>query len=157
MLSRNRLLHLILLGILILLSGCSFVRIQNVSSNQITVLVQVPDAGSGYTRNIDSGGIVDVFSSHGGRYTVTLIPSEEYRALLTDLQQQVGNRLFEERGTLTAAEVAILVERLNSIDQALEELTKPGATCSGTLPEYDTVVVTVAFDSINSEYSLSCQ
>ena len=63
----------------LLLSGCSFVRIQNVSDTTVYVNVNVPDSGKAYTRIVGSGQIVDVFSSHGGRYTVTIMPNERLR------------------------------------------------------------------------------
>ncbi|MBT3314624.1 MAG: hypothetical protein HN390_08415 [Anaerolineae bacterium] len=55
-----------------LLSSCSFVRIQNVAATTATVSVRVLDSGKAYVRTIRSGAIVDVFSSHGGSYTISM-------------------------------------------------------------------------------------
>ena len=157
MLIRKRQLPLLIVLLAAFLSGCSFVRIQNVSASSVTVLVTVPDAGNGYTRSIDSGGIVDVFSSHGGRYTVTVVPSEQYRSILERLRDDISDRLFEEGATLTAEEVGQLVENLNHIDRLLEDLAEPGASCSGRLPDYETAVVVVSYDDFKGEWVLSCQ
>jgi len=93
----------------LLVSGCSFVRIQNISAASVTVSVRVPDSGKAYIRNIRSGELVDVFSSHGGSYTITIIPSEAYKNTLENLKSTIENRLFQERQSLTAEEVAQLV------------------------------------------------
>jgi hypothetical protein len=153
----KKIFSLIIISIIaVMLSGCSFVRIQNVSATTVTVAVNVPDSGSSYTRTIRSGAIVDVFSGSGGRYSVQIIPSEAYKDTLQRLRQQIETRLFEERQTLTADEVKTLVENLNHIDKLIEDLAVPGASCGGHLPEFDTVVVIVAFDDFNSEWELSC-
>jgi outer membrane lipopolysaccharide assembly protein LptE/RlpB len=153
----KKILTLIMISIaVVILSGCSFVRIQNVSDASITVSVNVPDSGSSYTRTIRSGNIVDVFSATGGRYTVSMIPSERYRETLATLQQQISTRLFEERQTLTADQVAQLVQNLNSIDKLIEDLANPMPSCSGRLPEFDTVVVVVSYDNSSGNYALSC-
>ena len=153
----NKTLTLIIISIaVIILSGCSFVRIQNVSDAPITVSVNVPDSGKSYTRNIRAGDIVDVFSANGGRYTVTMIPGERYRESLGNLQQLISTRLFEERATLTAEEVTRLVQNLNEIDKLIEDLATPMPSCSGYLPDFDTVVVVAAFDAVAVDYVLSC-
>ncbi len=140
----------------LLLSGCTFIRIQNVSDVSVRVAVLVPDSGAASTRSVSSGGLVDVFSSHGGRYTVTVVPSEQYRETLLTLQQQISDRLFVERATLTAAEVGQLVQNLNHITDLLAELELPGASCSGNVPDFETAVVVISFDSPNNAWQLSC-
>jgi hypothetical protein len=145
---------LTLLGIF--LTGCSFVRIQNVSDTSITVAVRVPDSGKAYTRNIRPGQVVDVFTSHGGSYTVTMIPSERYKAALFNLREIVTRRLFEERSTLSGDDVTRLVANLNEIDSLIDDLANEGASCQGTVPDFDTSVVVVVFDIAQDEYVISC-
>jgi hypothetical protein len=153
---KKGILTIALLIAVVLLSGCSFVRIQNVSSGQITVSVSVPDLGAASTRNIPSGGIVDVFSSNGGRYIVTMLPSERYRQTLENLREIITSKLFKERETLSAEEVARLVENLNQIDRLIEELSEPMPSCAGFLPDYETAVVVVSYDDFTGDYILSC-
>lgn len=156
MLNKKTITLLMISMAVIILSGCSFVRIQNVSDTPITVSVKVPDSGNSYTRIIRPGNLVDVFSGNGGRYSVTIIPSERYRDSLESMQRMVSTRLFEERATLSADEVTRLVQNLNEIDQLIDDLAKPMPSCSGYLPDFDTVVVVVAYDMIANDYVLSC-
>ncbi len=153
---RSRVLVFITLIISLFLSNCSFVRIQNVSAGTATVSVKVPDSGKAYVRNVPSGGIVDVFSSHGGGYTITMIAGEKYLALLHRLRSQIETKLFAESQTLTAEEVALLVENLNNIDRLLEQTREPGATCSGYVPDYETAVAIISYDDINATWVLNC-
>ncbi len=153
---RVRLISILILLSLIM-SGCSFVRIQNVSNIDARVLVRVPDNSRGYTRFIRSGNIVDVFSGHGGRYTITLLPNEQYLELLNGVKQHISQRLFNERATLTGNEVARLVERLNEIGELITQQSSINVSCTGSLPDFDTVVVTIAFDSINNSWEFICQ
>jgi hypothetical protein len=138
------------------LSSCSFVRIQNIAATTATVSVRVPDSGKAYVRTIRPGAIVDVFSSHGGSYTITMIAGERYLETLNTLRSQIETRLFKEGKTLTAEEVTQLAENLKNIDKLLEQTKLPGATCSGYVPDFDTVVVVISFDEFNTNWSLSC-
>lgn len=144
------------LMLVFLLSSCSFVRIQNVAADTATVSVRVPDSGKAYVRTIPSGGIVDVFSSHGGRYTITTIASEQYVDLLENLRSQIETKLFTERQTLIAEDVARLVENLNHVDSLLEQTQLPGSTCNGYVPDFETVVATISYDDFNSNWIISC-
>ena len=153
---KRRLILLATMSLALLLASCSFVRIQNVSDANATVLVRVPDSSQGYTRTVRPGAIIDVFSGHGGRYTITMLPDEQYRQLLEDLRTEVSRRLFEEGASLSADDVSRLVERLNDADNELARLAQPGATCSGYLPDFDTVVVTLAWDFTTNQWALAC-
>jgi hypothetical protein len=148
---------LIFILFVVFLTSCTFVRIQNVTEAPITVLIVVPDSGGGYTKRIPAGGISETFSAHGGRYTVTMVPGEQYEAILKNLRDVITKRLFEERQTLTSEEVSNLVKNLNQIEKLIEDLSKPGAKCSGYVPDYETAVVIVGYISFEGVYDLSCQ
>lgn len=156
-LNRSRTIFFAVLLLALFLSGCSFVRIINVSAAPATVSVNVPDNGKAYVRTVSSGGIVDVFSSHGGGYTITMIPSEQYLEILNRLRSNIETRLFAERQTLTSEEVRQLVENLNHIDSLLEETRLPGASCRGYVPEFDTAVVTISIDFDTNAWILQCE
>jgi hypothetical protein len=141
----------------LILSGCSFVRVQNLSDVNVRVSVTVPDTGTASTRLVRSGQIVDVFSTHGGRYTVTTLPDEQYREFLEEIRNAVTQRLYDERDTLTAEDVATLVQRLEDVDQALDGMAQVGASCAGQLPDYETAVVTIAWDTESNNWELQCQ
>jgi hypothetical protein len=85
-----------------------------------------------------------------------LIPSERYKETLNSLQEMISARLFKERATLTAEQVTTLTHNLNGIDQLIDDLAKPMPSCSGYLPDFDTVVVVVVFDSFTANYDISC-
>ncbi len=147
-----------LLLVVLALSGCSFIRIQNISDARLRVLVRVPDNRKGYTRSIQPGQIVDVFSGQGGRYSVTTLPDEQYRQLLIELRAEVSRRLFVDRQNLSADDVALLTSRLNDADSELERLNSgDSAFCAGFVPEFETVVVTAAWDLYEQNWSLVCQ
>lgn len=138
------------------LSSCTFIRIQNVSAGEVTVTVKTPDSGKAYTRIVRSGGIVDVFSSHGGRYIITTIPSEQYKDILFQLEKDITDRLFNEAATLSAEEVRLLTENLNHVMVLIEQLSDPGASCSGYVSDFNTAVVTISFDNFNNMWILEC-
>lgn len=138
------------------LTGCSFVNILNVSDTKVYVSVRVPDNGRGYTRIIPPGMQTSVFSGHGGGYSVTVLPNKEYEGFLRDLQSLISKRLFKERATLSAAEVTRLVNRLNEANVFLAELAEPGASCRGSLPDFETTTAIVAFDLTANSYVVNC-
>jgi hypothetical protein len=140
----------------LILSSCSFIRIQNIAEGSVTVSVNVPDSGKAYVRNVPSAGIVDVFTSGGGGYTVTMIASKQFIDFLESLRLDIETKLFAERQTLTAEEVTLLVDRLNQIDSFLEQTRVPGASCSGYVPEFETVVVTIASDFETNAFTIEC-
>ncbi len=139
-----------------MLSGCTFIRIQNVADNRLRVAVKVPDNTRAYTRTIRPGQIADVFSSHGGRYSVTLLSPEGYEQILQELKAEISDRLFKEGASLTAAEVANLTQNLSNIDQLIEANENMDVSCSGSVPDFETAVVILSFDSTTDKYSLVC-
>jgi hypothetical protein len=145
---------LILLGLV--LTGCSEVVVHNLSELQVRVLVRVPDEARGHTRVVRPADTEAFFSTTGGRYTVTTLPDEEYRQLLLDLQAEVGRRLFEERATLSAADVGRLVETLSSVDSQLDRMGEEGASCQGHVPDFESVAVILTWDIGTSKWVLSC-
>ena len=149
------LLYLLLFGLIF--SGCSFIRIQNISEVRVRVLIRVPDNSKGYMRSINPGNITDVFSGHGGRYTVTIVPNEGYVQLMEDVRADISRRLFEERATLSGNDVARLVERLNDIEARLEREMNISVSCSGTVPDFETVVVSIGFDITSQSWHVACQ
>ena len=140
----------------LVLSSCTFIRIQNVSAAQVTLLVHTPDSNKPYTRIVSSGAIVDVFSSYGGRYTIQEIPSEQYKDILDRLENQITTRLFEEAETLSAEEVRQLTENLNHVLSLQEQLSDPGPTCSGHVSDFETAVVTTSYDNFENQWILEC-
>ena len=136
--------------------SCSFVSMLNISANTATVSVRVPDSSKSYVRTIPSGGSVEIFSSHGGRYTITMIASEQYLDILNRLRSQIETRLFTERETLAPEDVSSLVENLNHIDKLLEQAKEPGSTCSGYVPDYETASVVISFDDFNNAWIVEC-
>lgn len=154
---RSKLLRLILVLLASsLLAGCTFVRVVNNTTSTNTVLISVPDNAWGYTRRVRSGGSTEVFSSHGGRYVVSLLPDKEYIQLLESIRAIITKRLFQEGASLTPAEVAQLVNRLEDIEQQIEQELAVQATCSGSVPDFETVVVTLSGDSASGTWQLSC-
>jgi hypothetical protein len=139
-----------------LLTGCTFVRVQNVTESNVTVAIRVPDSANTYTKRIPAAYIGDVFSAHGGRYSVTIL-SEEYRSLLQDFRQIVMARMMNEGATLSAADVQALTQRLGQIDQLLVDLeNEADVTCSGSVGDFETAIVTVAYDPVKNTYVISC-
>ena len=155
---KTRALAFLTVAVSLFLGGCSFVHVQNISEMPVYVLVKVPDSSKAYTRVVQPVGISEVFSGHGGRYTVTLLPNEDFVNLLQDLRGQISERLFTEGATLTSEEVAMLVNRLNDIDAALQShLNSPSVSCSGNVPDYESAVVTVTYDQSLDRLTLDCQ
>ncbi len=157
MLSRRTILRLSLLLSALLLAGCTFVQVQNISDLNATVAIRVPDSPGAYTRQVGPGNSVEVFSNYGGQYSITVVPSERYRQTLLSLRDQITQKLFEERATLTAAEVAQLIENLGRINQLVEEMAQPGASCGGNVPDFETAVAILSWDSLDSTWTLTCQ
>ncbi len=143
-------------AVTLFLSGCTFVEVQNLSDLNARVLVRTPDSGSGYTRLVGSGEVASVFSGYGGRYTVTTLPNEAYRNLLIDLQAEISRRLFEERATLSGAEVARLVTRIQEISTLLDDLAQKGASCAGNVPDFESALVVLVWDEQANNWEMTC-
>jgi hypothetical protein len=138
----------------LLVTSCSFVQVQNLSEINARVLIQTPDGGS-YTKKIESGRVEETFSSHGGSYTVAILADQEYIALLRELRDAITFRLFEEGATLTTDEVSQLVARLDDIENAVEEARDNRASCSGTLPDFETAISSISTGE-GGRFTVSC-
>ena len=80
--------------LLLALSACSEIQLQNVSEFRVRVLVRTPDNSQGYTRFLGPGTVNSVISGHGGRYSVTTLPDAQYEQLLNDIRDQITIRPF---------------------------------------------------------------
>ena len=148
----------VLLGItlLLLLSGCISFEIVNVSEVDIRVMIRTPDSSGAYTRHIAPGGSASSFSSHGGGYSITALPNAEYEQSLKTIQAEISRRLFEERATLTASDVAYLVQILEDIDRNLDQWGDDAGSCSGTAPDFSAVTALIAWSVEQEKWEISC-
>lgn len=147
---------MLLLALLLLTASCVTVEVFNLADSSATVSISLPDAPNGYTRVIQSGYRTETFSNYGGRVTIQTRPSEEWIQLLTSLQQQITQRLFEERATLSASDVALLVERLSQIDTALQSAGQGHTSCTVNAPDFSSVTAVVNWDSATQQWVLDC-
>jgi hypothetical protein len=140
---------------LVLLSACVDFNIINVSAVNARILIQTPDGGR-HAKVVKSGGSTGSFSEHGGSYTISILPDEQYLALLRELRQEITRRLFEERETLSADDVARLVQRLEEIEEQLEKESQRGVSCSGVAPDFSSVNAVISWSDFDGEWSIDC-
>lgn len=148
----------LILGLLLnvlLLSACVDFNISNISEINARVLIQTPDGGN-YTKVVESAGYASSFSGHGGNYTISVVPDEQYLQLLRQLREQITQRLFEERGTLSAEDVARLVQNLQDVEKQIEKEAERGASCSGAAPDFSTVSAIISWSAAESDWAISC-
>jgi hypothetical protein len=146
----------ILLVATMALTGCTTVDVFNISESSARVRITLPDTPAGYTRYIRGGDVTSTFSQYGGTVTVTVLPDQQYRELLTDLAKLISDRLWVERETLSADDVSRLVSRLQDVNQELERQAQVGASCSVRVSDFGSVTATVSWDSGLSNYMVSC-
>lgn len=144
-----------LLVCFLLLTACVDFNISNLSELNARVLIQTPDGGN-YTKSVESSGYASSFSGHGGNYTISVVPDEQYLQLLRDLRQQITQRLFEEKGVLSAEDVARLVQNLQDIEKQIEKEAERGASCSGAAPDFSTVSATITWSEAEGDWAISC-
>lgn len=154
--ANRRLLWILVIPVVLFLSGCVNVDVINVSEINARVLIGLPDAPGGYTRYIRAGQSTSTFSNHGGVVTIRTLPDEEYRRLLDNLRTEISRRLFEERESLSAEDVARLVRQLEDIDSQVEQLADDGTSCSVNAPDFSSVTAVLSWDTANGKWSLSC-
>lgn len=147
---------LILLAGALLLSGCVTFDLINLSELNIRVMVHTPDSSRGVTKFLRPAGVDGTFSEFGGSYRIAILPDEEYRQLLLDLQSQITTRLFEEGAALSASDVANLTARVSEIDRALEDLARPLPFCAGQAPDWSNVQAIVNYNTTINDYVIEC-
>ena len=143
--------------LLLLGTGCVNFQLLNVSELNARVMVHTPDASQPTTKLVRSGYIGETFSTHGGRFTVTVLPDEEFRALLDEMRTSITERLYSEGATLTAEDVTLLVTRLQEIDQAMEAMADDADSCGGAAPDFSTVTATISWDSNVGKWHVTCE
>ena len=141
---------------LFVLTGCTFIEVHNISDIAVTVQVRPPDADRPSTRIIEPGNTGTFFTSYGGAFTVTTLPSEAYRQLLLGIREQLGTRLFLEGATLTAEELAEIVQQIEEISNRLDNLGNGQATCTGSVVDYETASVAASYESQGGYWILIC-
>lgn len=149
------LFFLALLLAFLLLTACVDFNISNLSEVNARILIQTPDGGN-YTKSVKSYGNASGFSGHGGNYTISVVPDEQYLQLLRDLRQRISQRLFEEGNVLSAEEVARLVQNMEDIEAQLQKEAERGASCSGAAPDFSSVNAIISWSNAESDWAISC-
>lgn len=139
-----------------LAGGCVSFDVQNLSDVDTRVLIRTPDSGRGYTRLVESGEVASTFSTQGGSFTISTLPNEEYRQLVLDVREQLGTRLFEESASLSASEVAEIVQRIAQLTENLEALGREGGSCSGSVTDFGSVTGIITWNDIEQKWSVVC-
>jgi hypothetical protein len=152
----GRILWSLVVTLLLFLTGCVTVDVINLSELNARVLIRLPDTPGGYTRYIRPGSSTSTFSNHGGAVTIQTLPDEQYRKLLEDLRTEINRRLFEEGESLSAEDVARLVQRLEGIDDLVEQMADDGTSCTVNAPDFSSVTAILNWDSANGKWALSC-
>ncbi|MBP7963282.1 MAG: hypothetical protein KBG20_14030 [Caldilineaceae bacterium] len=147
---------LLLLAGILLLGGCVNIAVLNITNAESRVLIKTPDNRTGYTKVVGAGESIDTYSSHGGRYTLSTLPNEAYRRLLLDLQEQLADSLFTEAATLSPSDVTQIVQRIGELNDALNALSREGASCTGSVPDFSSVTAVLDWDESAGAWSLVC-
>lgn len=153
---RSVLILLLLLLCALFVGGCVAMEVQNVADVEVRVLIRTPDSGRGYTRLVESGEVAATFSTQGGSFTISTLPNEEYRQLVLDVREQLATRLYEERATLSASDVAEIVQRMTQLTENLELLVKEQASCSGSVTDFGSVTAIVAWNELDGKWTVNC-
>lgn len=140
----------------IFLSGCSFVEVFNSSEVGARVIVTVPGSSGGSSKFVQPQESADFFSSTSGVYTIQVLIDKSYTDLVVNLRNELSDRIWNQRETLTGNEIAHLIERINGLNKELNTLANLGASCQGNLPEDETVVVVLSWDKESWNWILSC-
>lgn len=141
---------------LLFLVGCVNFDVHNISELNARVLIRTPDSSKGYTKFIRPMGVGSSFSNYGGSYTITVLPDEAYRELLLEMRENISARLFGEGANLAAEDVARLVQNMKDIQVQLDRLAEEGASCSGTAPDFSSVMATLSWSASESNWNLYC-
>jgi hypothetical protein len=140
---------------LLFLTACVDFNILNQAEVRARVLIQTPDGGR-YTKAVEPFGSANSFSEHGGSYTISILPDEQYQQLLRTLREEISKRLFEDRNSLSAEDVSRLVNNLNQIQAEIEKAADQGASCSGSAPDFSSVNAVIGWSDFEADWSITC-
>lgn len=121
---------------------CTFVRVRNVSDSTLYVRIRTPDDFV-HTRVLGPGEVKEVCSSNGGVYRVSVL-YPRFGEMMLGWKQEIREKLFKERATLTREDVNRLELQLHGIKQTLDQLEYEQGFCSGSVPDFETALVGVS-------------
>ncbi len=150
--------HKIILLIALVLPAiaCANIYVENGSSQHVSVRVHVPDGDYATRLGPDQSDDWDVIG--GGTYTVNVLPDEEYRTALSNMQRYFME-LLSKPLTISPPEFALASQAVPELRQELEQMATTGNSCSGEIDDLiqQTISVRIFFDPKTATLFVQCQ
>lgn len=139
--------------LLLFLTGCAEIEVENHSERAARILVVLPGEKH-ESRTLVPGETAGFPSDSGGTYHVYVINQEEYASDLQRRRMFLERQMRENWSTLSLAQRQEFREEIQALGRTFERLQREGTSCIGQLPEDE--LVTVVVNSFNRQWELTC-
>ena len=133
--------------------ACGTLSVTNQSEYKAVVSVNLPGSSSTDSHLYKPGETYDYYPETSGKYTISIIPQEDYIARMDDLRLQVLLTLHGYQSVIRPEYVVELIEQLADIDRTLSSLTSH--SCSGNFLEDSNITATFNMSN-EGEITLTC-
>jgi hypothetical protein len=133
--------------------ACNTLSVSNQSDYKVLVSVVLPGASGADSHIYQPGEVYDYYPGSGGRYTISVIPQEDYVAEMDELKANIILALTTKYDVMQPNVFVELTEKLAKIEKTLSSLTTH--SCSGNLMDESNVMATINMTK-DGEISLYC-
>jgi len=127
-------------GLITLACSASTLSVANQSNFKALVSVTLPGASGADSHIYLPGEVHDYYPGSGGSYTISIIPQEDYVAMMDKIRATIIDTLYGYQTKLNPSQIVELTEILASIERTLSSLTSH--SCSGNMMEDSNVMAT---------------
>jgi hypothetical protein len=133
--------------------ACNTLSVSNQSDYKVLVSVVLPGASGADSHIYQPGEVYDYYPGSGGRYTISVIPQEDYVAEMDELKANIILALTTKYDVMQPNVFVELTEKLAKIEKTLSSLTTH--SCSGNLMDESNLMATINMTK-DGEISLYC-
>lgn len=134
------------------LSACTYVEVANTANETALVKVNMPD-GSAPVRFIDAGSSTSFMTAQGGRYTLAVLPNQQYVEMLNGLKAMIAFQLFSTTPP-TEAGLMDLMDQIISLDEQIRKELETKASCGNRVADFSIAQAGVALNG--DTWSATC-
>ena len=133
--------------------ACGTLSVANQSDFKVLVSVTLPGSNSTDSHLYKPGEVYDYYPESSGKYTISVIPQEDYIKEMDRLRTNILGTLYINQNTLESDMIIPLTKRLATIEQTLSSLTTH--SCSGNFVDDSSISAAVNM-SKQGEITLTC-
>jgi hypothetical protein len=153
---QHTILFVMLILALVTLS-CASLNISNLSGDQAARVYISIGSSAKSVRVVPAAGSTMYTNDDSGTYKITVLPYTNTQDSLDFIKNNIKDKMFSGKGSLTSAQLGELETLLQGIDKEIEKsVNASSGTCSGFAGDFSNVEVKISWNAQANRWQATC-